>query len=433
MKIGLRARLIGAIVGAVLLIFLCCLIASRLVLQRDLYELGRTEVTSAASAFAGYVGAKQQQIQLLVSQEAASDALRAAMQSHNAAAIAQQLSDVAGSSGLSFLTVVDVNGRVLGRAHAPAGGSLATDPIVSRSLSGETVTTVARLPRPFLQNEGLALQAGAQSDGLAIVAATPVSDAQERTIGALYGGVLLNHSYDLVDEASRAIGGTTAILDRDTIVSSSIQNPDGTRLVDAGVPAADAVLRTNTPFVGADTEGGVTYLARIDPIADDQGHVLGGAWYGIPMSFITSIVAHTTEALVLWGLAATVLVIALAIPTVRALSKTIIANSRRVRETAKELGVVIVGSEVSGDHIAATKRCVEQSGRVITELASEQPSPKLAELQRLNAELEGDVTVIETLAQEMSSRTNDAVGRVAELNQVAAALNELVTGESSTA
>lgn len=431
MKFSLRARLVGAIVGAVVLIFLCSLIAARLVLQHDLYDLGRTEVTSEASAFAGYVGAKQQQIQLLVSQEAANDALRAAIQSHDEAAVASNLSQTASTSDLSFLTAVDLNGRVLGRAHAPAGGSLVTDPVVARALNGETVGTATRLSKTFLQSEQLALQAGSRGDGLALVSATPISDAQERTIGALYGGVLLNHSYDLVDEATRAIGGATALLDGDAIVSSSIQAPDGTRLVDAQVPAADSVLRSNTPFIGADTEGGVTYLARIDPIVDDQGHVLGSAWYGIPISQIANIVTHTTEALILWGVIAMVLVLALAIPTVQALSKTLVANSRRVREAAKELGVVIVGSEVSGDHITATKRAVEKSGTIISQLASEQASPKTEELQRLNAELQGDVTVIETLAQEMSHRMNDAVDRVAQLDQVAAALNELVTGESS--
>jgi hypothetical protein len=431
-KFSLRARLLGAIVCAVVLIFLCSLIAARIVLGHDLYDLGRTEVTSEAGAFGGYIEARKQQVQVLVTQEASSDALRAGLQSHNIAQVQSLLQGTAGSSGLSFLTAVDVQGHVLGRAHEPAGGSLAKDPLVQRALNGETVNTLAELSPAFLQSEGLALQAGALRGGLAIVSATPISDAQERTVGALYGGILLNRSYDLVDEATRAIGGATALLDGSTIVSSSIQALDGTRLVDAAVPLAQTVVATNQPYVGKDTEGGVTYFARIDPIANDQGHVLGSAWYGVPMAQLDNIIAHTTQALVLWGLVAVILVLALAVPTIQALSKTLAQNSRRVRETAKELGVVIVGSEVSGDHVSATKRAVEESGRIIDQLASEQPSPKVGELQRLNAELHGDVTVIETLSQEMSNRTRDAVERVAQLNEVAAALNELVTGESGT-
>lgn len=430
MKLSLRTRLLGAIAGAVVLIFLSSLIAARLVLGHDLYDLGRTEVTNQASAFGGYVAAKQQQVQLLVAQEASSDALRAAMQGGHGDQIQNQLADTAGNSGLSFLTLVDVQGRVVGRAHTAAGGSLANNPLVSRALNGETFSTLTNLTPAFLQSEGLALQAGSQTTGLAIVAATPVSDAQERTIGALYGGVLLNHSYDLVDQATRAIGGATALLEGTTIVSSSIQAPDGTRLVDAPVAAAADVMQTRRPFIGSDTEGGVTYLARIAPIEDDQGHVLGSSWYGVPMSQLNNILAHTTQTLVLWGIFAVLLVLALAIPTVQALSKTLVATSRRIRETAKELGVTVVGSEVSGDHVTATKQAVERSGQLITQLAAETNSPKVEELQRLNSDLYGDVTVIETLAQEMSNRMRDAATRVAELNEVAGTLNELVTGES---
>ncbi|MGH7738242.1 MAG: cache domain-containing protein [Candidatus Tyrphobacter sp.] len=433
MNLSLRARLIGAVVGAVVLIVIFTLVAARLVLGRDLNALGRTEVTSEASAFGGYLAAKQQQVSLVVTQEASADALRAGVLARNQQALQNQLSATAQEVGLSFLTALDTRGRVLGRVSMAASGTLVGDPLVQRALDGETVSTLSHLSQNFLRSEGLALQVGARNGGLAVVAVTPISDAQERTIGVLYGGVLLNHSYDLVDAATRAIGGATALLDGDTIVSSSIQTPDGTRFVDARVPAADAVLRKDTPFVGSDAEGGIDYLADIAPLTDDKGHALGTIWYGVPMSQITKILKHTTEALVLWGVIAMILVLALAIPTVQALSKTLVANSKRVREAAKELGVVVVGSEVSGDHISATKAAVERSGRLIAELHVEQPSDKAAELQRLNEDLHGDVIVIETLAQEMSNRMRDAADRVAELNAVAAGLNELVTGEPSSA
>ncbi len=433
MKFSLRTRLLSAIVGAVVLIFVCSLIAARSVLAHDLLSLGRSEVTNEARAFAGYVASRRDQIQLLVAQEAASDAVRAAVQSHNGAQLAANLSDTVANSGLSFLTAVDLQGRVLARVHAPGGGSLANDPLVQRALNGETFGTLARLSPRFLQSEGLALQVGSQHDGLAIVAATPISDAQERTIGVLYGGVLLNHSYDLVDEATRAIGGASALIEDGTIVSSSIVTPDGTRYVDAQIPAAAAVIRTGRSYVGSDTEGGVTYLARIDPVKTDRNRVIGALWYGIPMVRITSILSHTTWTLVLWGLLAVILVLALAVPIVQALSKTLVQTSRRVRETAKELSVTVVGSEVSGDHVTATRHAVERSGELIAQIAaSGDASASIAELQKLNAALHGDVTVIETLTQEMSNRMRDAVDRVAELNEVATTLNELVTGESGT-
>lgn len=46
--------------------------------------------------------------------------------------------------------------------------------------------------------------------GLGLVAAAPISDANERTIGAIYGGVVMNHYYEVVDQATRALGGKAA-------------------------------------------------------------------------------------------------------------------------------------------------------------------------------------------------------------------------------
>ncbi len=433
MKLSLRTRLLGAMVGAVVLIFLCSLIAARTVLAHDLYELGTTEVTGGASAFGGYLAARKDQIRQLVAQEAGSDTVRNALQSHDATSLRNELANTAGTSDVSFLTVTDLSGHVIARAHSTAGGSLANDPVVARALGGETVSTAALLAPSLLQGEGLALQVGHQGRGLALVAAAPISDQQLRTIGVLYGGVLLNHEYDLVDEATRSIGGASALLEGDTIVSSSIQAPDGTRVVDVIAPSADGAIRNGQPYVGSDSEGGTLYLARIDPVLDDQNHIVGAAWYGLPMAQITDITKHTTEALILWGVLAMILVLALAIPIVQRLSKTLVEQSRKVRETAKELGVLIVGSEVSGDHVSATKQAVKRSGALIDEMSKGADSPaKLDDLKRLNAEVESDVTVIETLATEMSNRMQQAVDRVAELNDVAEGLNEIVTGESGS-
>ncbi len=432
MKLSLRTRLLGAVVAAVVLIFLCSLIAARTVLTHDLYDLARTEVTSEASAFSGYVASRKEQVELLVAQEAASGPLRASLARRDKAALENELSASANNASLSFLTVVDGSGKVVARAHTTTGGTLASDALVQSALSGEALGTVWHVSPQFLSSEGLSLQVGGQGGGLAIAAATPISDAQGRTIGALYGGVLLNHAYDLVDEATRAIGGAAALLQGDAIVSSSIDRPDGTRFVDAQVPAADDVLRTGRTFVGSDTEGGTDYYASITPITDVQGRAIGAAWYGLPLSQITSIIGHTTQALVLWLVLAVIVVLALAIPFVQGLSNTLARNSTRIRETAKELGIVIVGSEVSGDQVAAAKSAVQRSGELLAKAAAgDAVSERIGELQKLNHELESDVIVVETLTHEMSARMDDAVKRVAELNEVAAGLNELVTGESA--
>ncbi|MBV8375299.1 MAG: cache domain-containing protein [Candidatus Eremiobacteraeota bacterium] len=440
MRTSLRSKLLGTIVGAIVVFFLISLIAARLVLQRDLGDLGKKEVANGGGAFAGYWDSRKDQIRLLVAQDALSDALRRDVQSHNVAALQDQLSNVARTSGLSFLTAVDGNGNVIARANSPEGGSLRGNALVKRALTGETVSTATLLDQSFLAGEGLAAQAqsqiknnrgkivGSLAKGLALFSASPISDQNERTIGAIYGGVLMNHDYDLVDQATRALGGSSALLEGGAIVASTIAQPDGTRAVDLAVPSAGDLTKSGS-FTGTDKEGGTAYLVLIDPISDDQNNIVGARWYGIPVSRIDDIINHMTLTLLLWGVLAMIIALAIAVPIVQAVSATLAQRSHQIRDAAKELSVIVVGAEVSGDHVAATKAAVERSGSIIAQVAGGDLS-KTGELKSLNDELQNDIIVIDTLSQEMAARMQQAADRVEELNDVAGGLNRLVTGES---
>ena len=438
---SLRVRLLGTIIGSMLLFFLISVGAARLTLTNDLMDLGRTEVTNGSNAFGGYWDSKKDQIRQLVAQDAVSDALRKSLQTGNAQALQDQLSNIARTSGLSFLTIVDEHGKVVARANGGPGGSLAANKYVQRALTGETVSSAVSMPAQDLSGEGLAPQAEADvklgkktvehvKDGLAIISAAPMSDQDERTLGAIYGGVLMNHYYDLVDASTHALGGQTAVLDGDAIVSSTISESDGTRVIDAQVENyGKQKVASGTAWVGSDSQGGTQYLARLDPIMDDQNTVIGARWYGIPMSQISTIINHMTETFILWGLVALIVALCVAIPIVQRVSNALAKRSEQVNAAAKDLGVTIVGGEVSGDHVAATKAAVERAGQLIAGLSDS--GGKVAELKAVNEELQGDMIVIDTLSQEMSNRLQQAVARVNELSEVAAGLDKLVHGGPS--
>jgi hypothetical protein len=435
----LRVRLLGTIVGAIVLFFLISVVAARITLTSDLMQQGAADAVNGSNAFAGYWNSREDQVRLLVTQDALSDALRRSLQSGNRQILQSELSDIASTTGLSFLTVVDVKGKVVARANGAAGGSMASDSYVARALGGEIVTSAVLLTPQDLAAEGLNEQAAANvtyggttvghvSSGLAMFTAAPMSDAEQRTIGAIYGGILLNHYYDLVDSSTKSLGGQTAVLQGDAIVSSTIPYPDHSRVIDVQVPLYDkAKLASGTAYVGRDTEGGTTYLARLSPITNDRDAVIGALWYGLPLSQITSIIDHMTSAFVIWGLVAMLLALLVAVPVVERLSGQLARRSEQVSAAAKELGVAIVGGEVSSDHVAMTKAAVERAGELIEQIG-DRSAADVAELKAVNDELHGDVIVIDTLSQEMSGRLQHAVARVAELNDVARGLDELVHG-----
>jgi UPF0716 family protein affecting phage T7 exclusion len=454
MKLGLRTKLIGTLVGAIVISSAIGAIAARNTMAIDLNRLAAQQVASGSTGFAGYWDGKRDSVKLLVTQSAINEAVRKGTEAH-AKSLEATLTGIARQGGLSFLTVVDVHGKVVARANGGPQGAKLASPFVGRALSGETVSTAATLPHDELVPEQLEPQIESTTvgreglvDGLGIVSAAPVSDDNNRTIGAVYGGIVMDHYYDVVDQAAHALGGKAAVIFHGELISSSISRRDGTRMIDEA--ASEAVGDVKQTFYGIDGEGGVDYLTRVDPILDDRNHVIAARWFGVPLETFTAIQQHTLFSLLLWGLVGIVIGLAIAIPVVQRIARSLAARSRQVRASAQELSVVIVGSEVSGDHVAQTRAAVERQGELLMQAATEGDAQSAHELAPsgarnavasqagvaekilaasvLNAEILGDVIVIDTLASEMAARTQQAVARVGELNEVAAGLDELVSG-----
>ncbi len=454
MKLGLRTKLVGTLVGAIVISSAISAIAARNTMATDLNRLANQQIASGSTGFAGYLDQKRDTVKLLVTQAAINEAVqhRTAIRSKKLEA---SLSGIARQGDLSFLTIVDTKGNVLARANGGRPGAALRSPFVKRALAGETISTSATLPHDELVPEQLEPQIESTTpgreglvEGLAMIAAAPIADANERTIGAVYGGIVIDHYYDIVDEAANALGGKAAVIFEGELISSSIARPDGTRLVDDG--ATPSIASLTQPYSGIDREGGVDYLARVEPIYDDQMHVIALRWFGVPLANFTAVQNHTLISLLLWGLVGIAIGLSLALPLIERIARRLAERSRQVRKAAQQLSVVIVGSEVSGDHVAQTREAVERQGDLLMQVAMDangalRPavgagpavavvqgvSEKILAASALNAEILSDVVVIDTLATEMATRTLQAVERVHELDDVAGGLEELVTGSRS--
>ncbi len=454
MKYGLRTRLVGTLIGVVILSSLIIAIAARTTMNSELNRLAKQESGTGAQGLTGYWDQRRESVRLIITQAAIQDAIKRAVARRDRATLAAALDGIARQGGLSFLTVTDAHGMTIARSGDGPVGVKESAGTIARALDGEIVATAAVLAPAELSGEGLAPQAdqpvknddgtaaGNEDQGLALVAAAPVNDANDRTIGAVYGGVLMNHFYDVVDQAQMALGGKTALALGTTIVASSLAHPDGTRLVDTVDPPAADVIKKKAAVFTIDTLGGVAYLAHIDPILNDQLNVIGARWYGIPRAVFDKIENSTLMSIVLWSLVGLAIALAIGIPVVDRLSGHIAKRSKQVRDSARELAVVVVGSEVSGDHVAQTRATVERSGDLLMALgtssdaaaanggmmAARGVADTIHALSGMNADVLSDVIVIDTLAQEMGARMSDAKSRVAELSEVARGLDKLVSG-----
>jgi signal transduction histidine kinase len=188
---------------------------------------------------------------------------------------------------------------------------------------------MALLEREELQREGelLAARAGiplrlpipegrapVESRGLFLVCSAPVTAADGRVAGHLYGGRLLNGNFPLVDRIMNVIyggeshqgleSGSATLFLGDVRVATTVRLPDGERAVGTRVSTqvAEAVLGKRGVWVDRARVVDQWYLTAYEPILDVDNRVVGALYVGLLER--PYILLKTRAALLLLGLLA---------------------------------------------------------------------------------------------------------------------------------
>jgi len=201
----------------------------------------------------------------------------------------------------------------------------------------------------------------------------------------------------------------------------------GAPLLGLPVPNAGVVAARGT-FDGRETLHDVEYFARIAPLTDYNGNVVGAYWFGVPYANFEALATHTLEVVAFWGLIGIAIAIAFGVLVADRLGASIARRSQQVNDSAKELRILVVGGEVSGDHVEQTREKLVKIEELAERVADANGSPDAGALRDLASEAVGDVVVINTLTGELSMRLRDAATRVEQLGEVAEALDALVVG-----
>ncbi len=214
---------------------------------------------------------------------------------------------------LDLLTVTDSEGIVLLRTTNPyiVGDSQADDELVRAVLErGEPVAATAIVPAELLQKEcpHVAEKAycefvetpGArpreetkQTAGMILKAAAPLFDYENNLIGVLYGGLLLNRRYDVVDKIKETVFrgevyqgkdlGAATIFQDDVRISSNYRDEEGKRGIGTRVAedVYERVVREGRRRIGRALVVDSWYIAAYGPIRNIRGDVIGLLGVGI--------------------------------------------------------------------------------------------------------------------------------------------------------
>jgi len=239
--------------------------------------------------------------------------LRDALLSGNIKRATDELRKIKERERLDILTITDKSGNVLLRTTNPdlLGDNQSHDELIRAVLHRkEPVASTSIVPADDLRKESPLLVERAyiklvetsrarvreeqeEKSGLMLKAAAPIFDIQSNLVGIVYGGLLLNRNFEIVDKIKQTvfqdivyegkdIGTSTIFLD-DLRVSTNVKSEDGSRAI--GTRCAEdvynRVVKEGKQWIGRAYVVTNWRITAYEPIRDINNKVIGILYVGI--------------------------------------------------------------------------------------------------------------------------------------------------------
>ena len=218
------------------------------------------------------------------------------------------------NSGLDFLTLVDINGKVLYRAHNPKskGDDVSDLPIIKKvrqqwePVRGTVVFSAEMLAREGKEISGRAsiqirptpkarlLSVETENRGMLIAAAVPfVSLHNDEKLGILIGGYLLNRNYEIVDKIKEEVFedpiyeqtdvGTATIFFDDLRISTNVMLQNNERAIGSRLSEEvyDHVIQKGNIWSDRAFVVNDWYITSYEPLRDIDDHIIGSLYVGV--------------------------------------------------------------------------------------------------------------------------------------------------------
>ncbi len=308
---SIRTKLIVFLTIVILVPSLLISVVSIKVISHQMLRQAQAQVSSDLRAAREIYNNKLNQIKDTLRLIASRRLLISALENQDTNKMLEDLQLMWHREGLDVLVLTDATGKVVCRAQNPEslGDDQSQDEIVAYVLEHqEPIAGTTIVPREQLLKESPALAERAymkftptpkakprketeETSGMMLKAAVPVYH-DNKFIGILYGGELLNHNYELVDKIREIVFGnatyrgrqvgTATIFQWDLRISTNVQNLDGTRAITTRIAAEvyEAVLEqgrtwTDEAFVVNDW-----YITAYEPIKNINDKIIGILYVG---------------------------------------------------------------------------------------------------------------------------------------------------------
>ena len=256
---------------------------------------------------------EQEQLQLEISMVSQRDTWRKALAGQLGEDIVRfQMEGIRTKYGLDFLTLVGTDLRVVSRSRFPyvCGDSVGFNPVIASALLGTGVSGTILMTPELLKQEGeglselayipliqtemaVATDRRVEPRGMVLLAAIPVFGSDEQVKGAIYGGILLNRRFALVDRIRDEVFGdvtyegkpvgTVTLFLWDVRIATNVIQLDNTRALGTRLweQVHHKVLEQGERFADRAFVVNDWYLSAYDPIRDPTGTIVGIIYVGL--------------------------------------------------------------------------------------------------------------------------------------------------------
>jgi len=313
LRMPIATKLILSFLLIVMLVSLICtIVGMRLISNRIVAEAQETVKRDLNSARGTYAG-QLRHINDIVRLTADRYIIITALTSGDVKDAAVELLRIKDKEDLDILNLTDASGNVLLRANNwdVAGDSQARDELVAAVLQTQTaVSATSIVSGEELSKESLLLEKQAylrfidtpmarprteteQTSGMMMESAAPILDYQGNFIGVVYGGVLLNKNYEIVDQVKQTVFqglkykgddiGTATIFQDDVRISTNVTNTDGSRAIGTRImeDVYDKVIVDGEPWIGRAFVVNNWYITAYEPLEDYNHQRIGILYVGI--------------------------------------------------------------------------------------------------------------------------------------------------------
>ncbi len=310
---SIRSKLIGGFLGVSFLVGAVSLIVGgRLLYTAVLNEATnriRLDLNTAREIYHNRIKG----VEVVLDTTSLGSGFRAELKTQDTAALVNRLKQLASYAELDFVGIVTKEGTTLcriGPHPIPTKKTQVPNPIANLALRRRVpISGTVVVSRKFLlaENPSLANQAmirvlptpraapraeEEETSGMALAAAIPVLEGRQ-LIGILYGGILLNRNFSIVDQVRDTVFqqeiykgrniGTATIFFKDIRISTNVLSPGKERAIGTRISeeVGEQVLQAGEKWTGRAFVVSDWYITAYEPITDIFGERVGMLYVGV--------------------------------------------------------------------------------------------------------------------------------------------------------